>query len=769
MNTNATTMNAGPPAVTGTAPDSAEAELELPSGVEDELGDAADQVDLLDYNDEDDPQDQLPTGQEVRPQTTEGNTRPEQTQAQIPTQQTEAPAIPPQEALLSTSRASLLKILPALSAFQLKLTEEDKLAAVEQCEDQVRLHTADRTAVTAKDALAALRQKHPSVDEFCFELNESLIGINPEFLATLVASREILLGLIQKSAPLEEGETLETRPTQEVETRLIQLGLQAMIELKVNPDEDLRTKLGSQYSELMQDRGMSETDLYYGRTCEDFSKRSENTRKDVNLILSPDFLLSPDGVEEIVAESLLSEPARGRRTKVASVKKALGGLTVEFRKVIAHRLDKAKAAFDQVVRSNAGTYSRLITTANGVFHQERTSRGLMAHLCHVQLENSTMSQRLSQMAKALLASQETQAMSSQVLDRYRQELERLQVQYALQPVRVQQLYESKDDKETKKLLDNDMFVGFSESGSPHFTKRDGKERLEMRARLNPSGCLDELVAAGMDDYLMSLPIPEQDRRPLETFTNLDYEMYQSSLQLAWEELPLQREKRKHGLAISSNWDSPNLAEQLFLKAQAQVRLSQGKIPKKFVRTKRDRSPLSPRSDSQSQQKKKRDSKGDSVHDSGSDRDENNDDIDEDQQTGNDGAEDQQTGGTQDDQKKDQPSGTKDRHESGGTDREDDRTEKTHDEDDYYSQQHAEEQDEIYHRAAKGGSTTNVDANDHGIKVLEQWTDNGLVPRHIFDPRGTREMPVGYAACFFAQEAKDPTSSKGFSLMMEVRE
>ena len=105
---------------------------------------------------------------------------------------------------------------------------------------------------------------------------------------------------------------------------------------------------------------MSVRDMHFGKICEDFSKRSENTRKDVNLMLSPDFLLSPDGVEEIMDEGLLFQTGRNRKSKVSSVKKALGGLTTEFRKVIAHRLDKAKTAFDQVVRSNAGTYARLI-------------------------------------------------------------------------------------------------------------------------------------------------------------------------------------------------------------------------------------------------------------------------------------------------------------------------------------------------------------------------------------------------------------------------
>ena len=41
MNNNRTTMNADFPAVAGTAPDSGEPELELPPGVEAELGDDA--------------------------------------------------------------------------------------------------------------------------------------------------------------------------------------------------------------------------------------------------------------------------------------------------------------------------------------------------------------------------------------------------------------------------------------------------------------------------------------------------------------------------------------------------------------------------------------------------------------------------------------------------------------------------------------------------------------------------------------------------------
>ena len=131
------------------------------------------------------------------------------------------------------------------------------------------------------------------------------------------------------------------------------------------------------------------------------------------------------------------------------------------------------------------------------------------------------------MAKALLASQETQAMSTQVIDRYRNELVRLHHQYSLHPVKVQELYEKQSHSETKKLLDNDMVIAFKESGNPHFVKREAGESTKMRARLNPSGFLDDLVTMAMDDYTLSLPIPEQDPRESEMFSQLDSEVYQN--------------------------------------------------------------------------------------------------------------------------------------------------------------------------------------------------------------------------------------------------
>ena len=54
-------MNADYPAVAGTAPDSGEPDLELPSGDEAELGDDACSETLKDYNEQDENEAQLPS------------------------------------------------------------------------------------------------------------------------------------------------------------------------------------------------------------------------------------------------------------------------------------------------------------------------------------------------------------------------------------------------------------------------------------------------------------------------------------------------------------------------------------------------------------------------------------------------------------------------------------------------------------------------------------------------------------------------------------
>ena len=62
----------------------------------------------------------------------------------------------PLEGRVAPTDRPLLKTLPALRAFQLKLNETDKFAAIDLCIEKIALHTADRTVTIAEKALCCL-------------------------------------------------------------------------------------------------------------------------------------------------------------------------------------------------------------------------------------------------------------------------------------------------------------------------------------------------------------------------------------------------------------------------------------------------------------------------------------------------------------------------------------------------------------------------------------------------------------------------------------
>ena len=82
--------------------------------------------------------------------------------------------------------------------------------------------------------LTAQRAKNPNIDAYCTQITDQCVGITPDFLVLLLESRFLLLSFQTQ----KQGADLH-----EMESNLINLGLQAGIESRINPNENVRNTM----------------------------------------------------------------------------------------------------------------------------------------------------------------------------------------------------------------------------------------------------------------------------------------------------------------------------------------------------------------------------------------------------------------------------------------------------------------------------------------------------------------------------------------------
>ena len=121
--------------------------------------------------------------------------------------------------------AHLYHLFPELDKFKLEPQEED-LAQLRLDFRATCRRSMQSSSAPAKEMLNFQRIKSPGIDAHCFQLSEKCIGMTPDLLLLLLESRELLLRFIT------EG---KGKDPHRIEIELVTLGLQAVIEGRINP------------------------------------------------------------------------------------------------------------------------------------------------------------------------------------------------------------------------------------------------------------------------------------------------------------------------------------------------------------------------------------------------------------------------------------------------------------------------------------------------------------------------------------------------------
>ncbi len=293
---------------------------------------------------------------------------------------------------------NLCHMFPDMAKFRFNPTKQDF--------DQLRLDynassrrsEIQKSSGTTKNMLTAQRARDASIDAHCCEITDECVGISPDFLVLLLESRTLLLRFLTFEK-VEEPQLMEKY--------LLNLGLQAIIEGRVSPDENVRNSVKEFYGNLLRDRGASSKAVTVSQTCKELADQFERTLDDASVLTDVEYIFSAEHLGPIVqegSETLLSTQELSSRT--ADLQASFEGVTPELKLAIASRLKPATDAMEGIARYAVAQRARQIMTTHCCVQQEIRSRKSIAPMCESTRALEAVTQQSGAYALALLAANE---------------------------------------------------------------------------------------------------------------------------------------------------------------------------------------------------------------------------------------------------------------------------------------------------------------------------------------------------------------------------